>query len=233
MSESSPTNAELMRSLRRLVKGLSALFWGLPITLLVCVQSAVTDWLRPLGVFPPVIATGLLLFGLCEISHFHKNERPWRQALELTRLFALVNVGLSPFVYLWSRVPHEPFFTYSVQLLALSCVLFLATLNRSLQRLSAMLPDETLREETRMFTELNLWLMVTVLVLYALYLWLVAAVNTPNSSAPQWLVLLYNVLAEARRFLLLFLVLLPLSITMTMIWKIKEIVLVGVFAQNR
>jgi len=226
-----PPNAGLMRALRRLVRGLSALFWGLPVTLLVSVQSAGSDWLRDLGVLPPVVATGLLLYGLIEMGHFQRQERPWREALELTRLFALVNVGLSPFVFLWSKVPQEPFFTQAVGLLALSCVLFLAALNRSLQRLAAMLPDETLREETRMFANLNLWLMVSVLLLILLHRVITQLFDSAPGGTPGLFIILLNLLSEeeARRFLLLFLVLLPLSITMTMIWKIKEVVLGGVF----
>ena len=57
-------NAELLRSLGRLVRGLSALFWGLPIALVVCVQTAKGELLRPLGVAPPLVATALLLHGL-------------------------------------------------------------------------------------------------------------------------------------------------------------------------
>src|SRR5437764_1404541 len=45
MSETAP-KTELMRSLGRLVRGLSALFWGLPIALVACVQSATTDCLH-------------------------------------------------------------------------------------------------------------------------------------------------------------------------------------------
>ena len=232
MSESSSPNAELMWSLRRLVRGLSTLFWGMPFTLLVCVQGAGSEWLRSLHVVPPVVATGMLLYGLHEISYFHRTERPWRESLELTRLFALVNVGLSPFIYFWSQMPREPFFNQAVMALSLSCILFLAALNRSLQRLAAMLPDETLREETRMFSSMNLWLMVTVLVLVMLYQVLSQFADTPGSEPPKLLIVLLNILSETRRFLLLFLVLLPLSITMTMVWKIKEVVLASVFSKQ-
>ncbi len=228
-----PPNAELMRALRRLVRGLSALFWGLPIALLVCVQNQNSDLLRTLKVFPPVLAMGLVYYALREMSFFHKTERPWRDSMELTKLFALVNLGLSPFVFLWGRLPNEPFFAQAVGLLALSSVFFLSALNRSLERLSAMLPDETLREETRMFSSLNLWLMVAVLLLALAYQIILQIANNPDSASPKWFVILFNVMDEARSFLLLFLVLLPLSITMTMIWKIKEAVLGGVFGNPR
>jgi hypothetical protein len=83
-------NPELLRSLGRLVRGLSALFWGLPLALLVGVQTAKMDWLRPLNIFPPLVATGLLLFGLLQITSFQKQERPWRAALDRAKVLALI-----------------------------------------------------------------------------------------------------------------------------------------------
>jgi len=45
-------NAELLRALGRLVRGLSVLFWGLPLALVACVQTAKTEWLRQFGLSP-------------------------------------------------------------------------------------------------------------------------------------------------------------------------------------
>src|SRR5580765_8518194 len=63
MPESAP-NPELLSSLGRLVRGLSAIFWGLPLALVVCVQTAKGEWFEKFGVFPPLIATSLLFYGL-------------------------------------------------------------------------------------------------------------------------------------------------------------------------
>ena len=179
MADPAP-NAELMRSLGRLVRGLSAVFWGLPITLLVSVQGAVTDFLRPMGMFPPVLGSALLFFGLLQIGCFQKQERVWQAALDRAKLIGLVNIGLSPFIYLWNMQPRETFFAQSVALLTLSSLLFLFSLNQVLQRLTAM-----------------------------------------------------HLLNLGRRSILLFLVLLPLAMTMTLVWKIEEVVLSSVFGQGR
>ena len=85
-------NAELMRSLGRLVRGLSAVFWGLPITLLVSVQGAATDWLRPMGLWPPVLGTALLFFGLLQMGHFQKQERVWQTALDRAKQIGRAHV---------------------------------------------------------------------------------------------------------------------------------------------
>ncbi len=101
MSETAP-KTELMRSLGRLVRGLSALFWGLPIALVVCVQTANTGWLDSLGrygLIAPVAVTALLFYGLHLISDFQKQERIWMLALDRTKILGLVNMGLSPFLH--------------------------------------------------------------------------------------------------------------------------------------
>lgn len=226
-----PPNPELLRSLGRLVRGLSALFWGLPVTLIVCVGTAVSGWFRAFSVAPGFAATGLLLFGLWQVGAFQKQERPWRIALDRTRLVAVVNFGLSPFLFFFSRVPDNLFFTVMVGVLALSGLLFLFNLNLVLARLGEMLPDETLRQETRLFTVLNRTVLVVVVVLASLYVFLV---QMPN--LPAWLMVVLATLQRIDQLYLLSLallpVLLPLSLTMALIWKTKEVILDNVFNRH-
>src|SRR5688572_23456628 len=145
----SPPNPELLRSLGRLVRGLSALFWGLPIALLVCFHTASprAELLKSFGAVPALLSTGLLFYGLWQVGDFQKQERVWRNALDRARIFSLINFGLSPFLYWWYRVPGNNFFLAMVILFSVSSLIFLASLNVVLQRLGAMLPDEGLRIE--------------------------------------------------------------------------------------
>ncbi|MFO1497809.1 MAG: hypothetical protein U1G07_05345 [Verrucomicrobiota bacterium] len=223
MSETAP-KAELMRSLRRLVRGLSILFWGLPLTLLVCVRTTLSDWLRPIGILPPILTTVLLLYALFQLGYFQRQERVWVHALDRAKLLAVINIGLSPFVFWWNQLPHVPFFFLAVAILMLSGLLFLFNLNFVLQRLAAMLPDETLRMETKFFTSFNLYLLVAVLAFVALYIGL-----QQINSLPVLVVQVIHAIESSRQWLLVFLILLPLAMTMTLIWKIKEVVLASVF----
>src|SRR5579872_6186556 len=93
---------ELLRSLGKLVRGLSALFWGLPVTLIICVQTAKTESLRSFGIIPPVVVTSWLLFGLWQLGAFQKQERVWMSALDRAKMLAMVDLGLSPFLYWWN-----------------------------------------------------------------------------------------------------------------------------------
>lgn len=219
--------AELLRSLGRLVRGLSALFWGLPLSLLVCVRTAMSEWLRPLGMLPPVLTTGLLLYGLLQLGCFQKQERIWRNALDRAVLLAIVNIGLAPFIYWWNRLPGVSFYGLGVGVLVLSSLLFLFNLNYVLQRLAAMLPDETLRVETTLFGNLNLYLLCAVLFLVSLYFGLHEV-----KALPVALIQLLQILELGRQWLLIFLVLLPIAMTMTLIWKIKEVILASVFGEE-
>lgn len=223
---------ELMRSLGQLVRGLSALFWGLPAALVVCFHTVKSDGLRSFGAVPPLACTGLLVYGLWQLGAFQKQERVWRNALDRARLLALINFGLSPFLYWSSRIPSNVFFGAMVLLMAGTALLFLGGLNRVLQRLGAMLPDEALRLETRQFTALNLNLLLATLLVAGVYLLLTRA-----SHLPVRVQLVMDVLSDRGSFwffvLLIPLVLLPLAMTMALLWKTKEVILENVFESAR
>jgi hypothetical protein len=221
-------NDELLRSLGRLVRGLSALFWGLPLMLIVCFYTARADSLKAFGIVPPLVTTGLLAYGLWQLGDFQKQERVWRTALDRAKLLSLLNFGLSPFLYWWNKVPANTFFLAMVILLAISAILFLGSVNLVLRRLSAMLPDEGLRLETRQFTALNLNLLFATFVLAMLYVG-AGQFHKP----PPWLGALLNVMEHSSLWFLIVLVLLPLAMSMALLWKTKEVILDNVFGAKR
>lgn len=217
-------NPELMRSLGRLVRGLSALFWGLPLALVVCFHTARGDALKWYNVIPPLASTGLLVYGLWQVGAFQRQERVWRTALDCCRVLALLNFGLSPFLYWWNKVPGNLFFTAVIGVLIVSSLLFLGSLNWVLQRLGAMIPDEALRQETRQFTALNLNLLAATLLLGICY---VVLSRLPN--LPLYFQAIRIVLDSGSFWLLVLLVLLPVAMTMALIWKTKEVILDNVY----
>ncbi|HEX4265059.1 MAG TPA: hypothetical protein VH597_12025 [Verrucomicrobiae bacterium] len=226
MLEPAP-NPELLKSLGRMVRGLSALFWGLPVSLIVCIGTASAGWFQVYGLVPPIVSTGLVAFGLWQLDSFQKQERPWRNALDRAKVFAVINVGLSPFVFWWNQRPDLFPYGVSVRVLALSAWFFLFTLNTVLVRLAAMLPDETLRHETRQFTSLNQTLLLALPVVIALQI----AVARVRQWPPQFETVL-AVWDRGGSWLLILLTLLPLAMTMALIWKTKEVILDSVFGQK-
>ena len=230
MSDLAP-KVELLRRLGKLVRGLSALFWGLPLALLVYVQTAKTDFFDGLGffaIFPPVLASGMLLYGLSQLGHFQKQERIWKSTIERARLFGVVNLGLSPFLYWWHRLPFVELYSVAVLLLAISSLLFILILNRVLYRLAAMLPDETLRLETKLFTTFNRRVLLAIPVLLCLYY-----ATRFISFLPEVLTFVLERLETQGLWLVIFLILMPLAMTMALIWKIKEVVFASILETER
>ena len=221
-------SSELLRSLGRLVRGLSALFWGLPLALVVCFHTAKADSLKVFGIVPPLVTTGLLAFGLWQLGSFQKQERVWRLALDRARILSLINFGLNPFLYWWNRAPAHPFFLAMVIVMVLSALLFVGSINQVLRRLGAMIPDEALRLETRQFTALNFILLSATFGMALLY-----AVAVQLQALSFWLGALVAVMEHTGLWLLILLVLLPLAMTMALLWKTKEVILDNVFGASR
>jgi hypothetical protein len=119
---------------------------------------------------------------------------------------------------------------FAVLMLAVSAVFFVGSLNLALQRLGAMLPDEALRMEIKQFTALNLKLLVATLFCGIVYFILQTA-----QRLPIWLEkLLIDIERSGFSFVvvvfpLALFVLLPLAMTMALLWKTKEVILDNVF----
>ena len=108
-------------------------------------------------------------------------------------------------------------------------MLFLFNLNVVLKQLGAMLPDETLRHETRQFTALNRWLLAAFLFFGVAYVVLLRGPRLP-AALGSWLS------AGSTDFGfwgLTFFALLPLAMTMALIWKTKEVILDSVFGERQ
>ena len=227
-----PPKPELLPSLRRLVRGLSALFWGLPCALVLCFYTAKTEGFKFFGVGPPLVSTAWLAYGLWQLGAFQKQERVWRHALDRAQLLGLINLGLSPFLYWSNQAPANPFFLAMTLTLSFVGPLFLAALNLVLQRLAAMLPDEALRQEVKQFTRLNLRLLAALLAFVLLYL--AFAFLPPNHlrSLPPWVLRLLALPDRSTLWYFIPLIpglLLPMAMTMALLWKTKEVILDGVF----
>jgi len=226
MSDASPP--ELLHSLGQLARGLSALFWGLPLALLICFQTARTDWLHSFGILPPLVTTGLLIFGLWQMRGFQPQERGWHGALDRAIFLAAVNFALAPFLYWWSRMPNQPLFGAGVALLSFTAIIFLSHLNLVLSRLGAMLPDETLHQETRQFTAFNRAVLTFTFAIAVTYL----ALMNYTGPVPGVLVFLFNFSLKFQILAIITLVLVPLAMTMALLWKAKEVILDSVFRRR-
>jgi len=193
-------------------------------TLIASAEVAKADTLGAVELVPALLGNALLLFGLWRMGDFQKQERPWGLALDRAKLLAVINLGLCPFLYWQNKIPAQVYFEGAVFLLALSSLLFLFNLNIVLRQLGAMLPDETLRHETREFTTFNRWLLVFWLFFMTLTVIATRFGWQARMNQETWLWAERGSVA-----LLLFLGLTPLAVTMALIWKTKEVIFEGVF----
>lgn len=225
LMENATPDPELLHSLRKLARGLSALFWGLPAVLLISAQTVRAQHLEPLEIAPALAANLVLIFGIVQLGSFQKQERPWRLALDRARLIGLVNLGLCPFLFWFNRMPEQNYFQAAVCSLIFSSILFLFHLNTVLQRLGAMLPDETLRQDINQFTALNRALLIVWLAFVVAAVVILQAAGHSARLGPE----MQNWLRQTVAIVLLFLGLSPFAITMGLIWKTKEVIFDSVF----
>lgn len=227
----------ILKGLANVVRGLSSLVWSLPLALAIVVwtvsrvgslmPSPVADLLVSLGVAPGLLVTALMWYGVWQVGRFQPGVPGWHRSADRARSLSLLLIGFSPFLYWWSRRPEVLYFKISAAALILFGLLFLAQLNALLRRLTAMLPDQALREETSAMAKLNYGILAGLgafqLVLFALDR--VSFDAAAGFVARQYLWL-------ARLLLLLFMVM-PLAITIAVMWKIKETILESVFSAGR
>jgi hypothetical protein len=126
-----------------------------------------------------------------------------------------------------------------VVLLVVSGLLFLGSVNIVLKRLGAMLPDEALRVETSQFTSFNVNLIAASLIVGGIY-WLLSQPQTlplwlkplaalvERQTIPFWLQNVTVLFRHLGPWFLLLLVLLPLAMTMALLWKAKEVIMENV-----
>ena len=228
------TQPDPLPSLARVVHGASLLFWGLPLAMVVSIMSTISNWSDaawPLGMLLPPVAFGMLWYGLWLLRSFQPQERVWQEALGEVKLLGLFNLGLSPFLHWHHRAPDELGFANAVWLLALVFVFYLMSLNKMLSRLSAMLPDETLRVESKLFSRMNCVLLAVASIGFGVKFGVMCLISF-NIEPPELLLQLAATAASQPWLFMVFVLafmLTPLSMTMSLLWKTKESILASVF----
>jgi len=221
------TQSDLLPALARVVRGTSILFWGLPIAMVISIMATLSNWTDaawPMGMLMPSVAFGMLWYGLWLLGSFQPQERVWQAALGQAKLMGLFSLGLSPFLHWHHRAPDELYFANAVWLLALVFVFYLMSLNKMLARLAAMMPDETLRVESRIFSGMNRVLLAMTPIGFG-FMYLFSFMD----ELPEILFQVVALAAKFRPWLFMAFVLIPVSMTMSLLWKTKESILASVF----
>ena len=222
--------ADLMRALGRLARGLSTLFWGTPADAGGAVETARTDSARFFGraghlrrrwFSAPCCGTGCAKCGTFRGRSASGSRRSIGR-----RLFAIVNVGLAPFLFWWHRFPSVPFY---VVVRGIPGGVGPA-LSHSTQPGAAAperhAPDEMLRagnQDVHRLQHLDAPGGDGRLVpLHRIW---------TASQMPDIVLGSFHFRPQERGlWLALFLTLMPVAMTMALLWKIKEAIFTGLFA---
>jgi len=208
------------------LRGLSALFWALPLALLAFARHFLALIPTLYDLVLPTLATGLALYGLLRMSAYRPGERIWRSALFRCQMLALLVVGLSPFLFLWSRVPSVDFFARAVALLLAVALVFLVALLGTLERLAAMMPDDTVRGDASLFRGLTAYVVSVLAGVSVTLYWRIAP-----GHLSEFLEIPRQPLGLGRQAILLLLVLVPVAMAMAVTWKLKEVVLAAMIGR--
>lgn len=227
----------MIKGLGSVVRGLSLLVWSLPSGLAIIVWTVsridmsmptpFANLLISMGVVPGLLVTIFLWLGVWQVGRFQPDLPAWQRAMDRARGLGLLLIGFSPFIFWWSRRPEILYFKLSAAALILFGLLFLAQLNAVLRRLTAMLPDQALREETVSMARLNYGILAALCALHLIFF---AVDRGTFASFTAWFPRPY--LDFVRLALLLFMVI-PVAITIAVMWKIKETILESVFSSNQ
>lgn len=231
-----PNQPNLMRGLNSLVRGLTALFYALPVALLIIVWTAtrssssvpspISNLLHSLGILPALATSFLLFYGVVKLGKFQPDFVAWQKSVDHARWCGLFLIGFSPFLYWWCRLPEIPFFKVSAMALIVISMLFLAQLNVVLRRLTAILPDQTLRAETMFMARFN---HVILAIVGAAEVFFYSLNRLSITAATEWLSQQHLWLLRPMEIIVLLLMVMPIAITMAVMWKIKEVILESVF----
>lgn len=204
----------------RVLRGLSALFWGLPVSLVAFARHFLAVWPSAYDLVLPSVGALLLVYGVFRLGALHPYERIWQQALFASQTLGLVILGLSPFLYLWSRVPAEPLFARAVAVLLFASVLFLVAVTRVLARLAALLPDPAAQADAQLFHLLTGYVGLTLATAAGVFYWRMSPI-----SLSEFLSLPQQPVAHGLQAFLLMLILIPIAMSMAVTWKLKEVVM--------
>jgi len=198
-----------------LIQGLSLLCWALPLAVVICVQTARTDWLRAWGLWPAARPAGLVggaVPRLAQIESCHAG----RPTLEKIWLLALIAWGSSPFLSWHGRVPQQPWFESMVLVAAVVGVLLLLQFNRWLRELAPLLADPGLHKEMAVLVPWNrAWLRAGLGLLL-----LAEAISHFQTARPAALRIATVLDRHSFLFWVVFL-LAPLAMTLALLWKTK------------
>jgi hypothetical protein len=201
----------------RLLRGFTAVFWGLPVSLLLffgAVDVNIVVWFR-LPTY--ILGVAVVYIGLALLRFSGLDRGPWKKQARNGLIAAFLLIYLGPFVYWYSFLPRSGWYYLTNLCLLLGAAMWLLfAVNRLAGELGAETQDRDLMMESRLCSWSIVLLMVLPMILttaFSSYMALkyesslVAEMRGVRQESPWWIHIFF---------------LIPLSLTMTSSWKAKE-----------
>lgn len=209
--------------LRRLVRALGGLFWGLPLALVTGVLTAQTPLLAGLQFGPVLAACGLLTWSFHLLARVQPKQPRWQAEVEGARVLGVVLCGLAPFLHWFQLAPSHGHYAGCALGFLLAALAVLARTSRLLVTAAGWIDPDRLQTEARHFRGAVLPLVTCVFVVS-----IGMAVLNRSPLGPRARASLLPLLARVELTSVLMLVA-SVALNMAMAWKLKEAVLRDVF----
>ncbi len=202
-----------------LAQGLSCWLWGIPTAVLLSVRRLPFEWEMPfhfpLFVFPYL----LVLVGTAKLLRVRSPGERWHAEIRKAFHLCLAVMLLAPFLYWWRYGPGSLYITVNLWILIFAGIAFLAQVNRVIHTLGAYLGDPALAAEAELF-RLLVWVLLGLPVAVSIVRIVFGAVRSGENVADFFASSVTVVPPWALGILLV-----PLSISLALVWRAKDIVL--------
>ncbi len=223
-AEVAPAAHVAAADLVRLTQGLYFIFWGLLVIVVVSVQAVVLLWMRAFaetfflggGVLATVVGSWRLHQArLADLPDTAASGR-WRKRVSRLRALALLLAYFAVLFYLWRRLPGNLYLQLNAAAFVAACIAYLTMLNRTVTTLAALVGRQQMALEARLFTAANIVLLLLPFVVALGYI-VLRAVTQESSLLDE-----FRKLLERVSLLGAIVVLLPVSLTLALVWAAKD-----------
>ncbi len=210
-----------------LAQGFYLVFWGLLVTVLAGAQllivvgvSTFTEWFLGAG----VLAT---LVGSWRLYQVRSAGERWHSRIRVVFALAVLLTYFCFLFYLWRRVPDNAYLLGNALAFAATGILYLIAFNHAVAALATALGRHDMTLESRVLNASNVGLLLLPFACVNVYL---IGMTVLHKSAP--LAELQLLLGHANLWIIVVL-LLPFSLTLSLAWGCKDIVLRELAALDR
>jgi len=210
-----------------LAQGFYFVFWGLLVTLLAGAQllimvgiPAYSEWFLGAGVVSTLVGSRRLY----QVRHAGGR---WHSRARVVFGLAILLAYFCVFFYLWRRVPDSMYLMGNALAFAASGILYLVAFNRAVAALALALGRRTMALESQLLSASNIGLLLLPFVCAVAYIIIMAVFHKTEPLAE-----LQSLLGHAN-LLVIVVVLLPFSLTLSLAWSCKDVVLQELAAIDR